>query len=527
MSEHILSIIWLTPLAGMLAVMCLPKDNKGLIRWVANGFAVLGLLVTVPMIQSFDRSNGDFQLVERADWIPAIGAQYHLGIDGFGFLMILLTVVVGWLSILCSWSSIQERVKEYYAFFLFLQAGMLGVFMVVDVFLFYVFWEIMLVPMYFIIGIWGGKRRLYAAIKFFLYTLAGSVLMLLAMLVVYFQHYEQFGFYSFALEDLLRVAAYMDPGTQMLLFWGFFIAFAVKVPMFPFHTWLPDAHTEAPTAGSVILAGILLKMGLYGLVRFAMPLFPKGATDDWTVQLIAALSIIGIIYGALVSLMQKDWKRLVAYSSVSHLGFCTLGLIALNPNGIAGGMLQGINHGLSTPLLFLAVGVVYDQRHTRKIADYGGLANRMPVYTVLFAISLFASMGMPGLNGFIGEFTILRGAFEVSAWWAGFAVLGIVLGAAYLLWLFQRVMLGPITHPENERVKDVNLREFVVMAPLIAGCIWIGLYPKPCFEILEPPTVKLVERLDPDYFSRVGAPQPPVGDVRAELLEQEGAEASE
>ena len=502
MSDNILTIIWLTPLVGMIAVMCLPKENKQLVRYVANAFAVLGLLVTIPMIQAFDSANGDFQLVERVDWIPALGAQYYLGVDGFGYLMILLTVVVGWLSILCSWASIQDRVKEYYAFFLFLQAGMLGVFMVLDVFLFYVFWEIMLVPMYFIIGIWGGKERLYAAIKFFLYTLAGSVLMLLAMLTVYFKHFERFGFYSFALEDLMRMAAYMGPDTQFWLFWGFFVAFAVKVPMFPFHTWLPDAHTEAPTAGSVILAGILLKMGLYGLVRFAMPLFPKGATDDLTVTLVAVLSIVGIVYGALVSLMQTDWKRLVAYSSVSHLGFCTLGLIALNPNGIAGGMLQGLNHGLSTPLLFLAVGVVYDQRHTRAIADYGGLANRMPVYTVLFAISLFASMGMPGLNGFIGEFTILRGAFEVSAVWAGFAVLGIVLGAAYLLWLFQRVMLGPVTNPENEGLRDMNLREIVVMAPLIAGCFWIGLYPKPCFEILEAPTRKLVERLDPDYYSR-------------------------
>ena len=502
MSDNILSIIWLTPLVGMIAVMCLPKESAQLIRYVANAFAVLGLLVTIPMIRAFDSANGDFQLIERVDWIPALGAQYYLGIDGFGYLMILLTVVVGWLSILCSWASIQNRVKEYYAFFLFLQAGMLGVFMVLDVFLFYVFWEIMLVPMYFIIGIWGGKQRLYAAIKFFLYTLAGSVLMLLAMLTVYFKHFEQFGFYSFALEDLMRVAAYTGPEMQFWLFWGFFVAFAVKVPMFPFHTWLPDAHTEAPTAGSVILAGILLKMGLYGLVRFAMPMFPKGATDDLTVTLVAVLSIVGIVYGALVSLMQTDWKRLVAYSSVSHLGFCTLGLIALNPNGIAGGMLQGLNHGLSTPLLFLAVGVVYDQRHTRAIADYGGLANRMPVYTVLFAISLFASMGMPGLNGFIGEFTILRGAFEVSAVWAGFAVLGIVLGAAYLLWLFQRVMLGSITNPENEGVRDMNLREIVVMAPLIAGCFWIGLYPKPCFEILEAPTRKLVERLDPDYYSR-------------------------
>ena len=508
MSEHILSIIWLTPLIGMFAVMCLPKENKRLIRYVANGFAVLGMLVTIPLIRGFDTANADFQFVERIDWIPTIGAQYYLGVDGFGYIMILLTVVIGWLSIWCGWESIQKRVKEYYAFFLFLQAGMLGVFMVLDVFLFYVFWEIMLVPMYFIIGIWGGERRLYAAIKFFLYTLTGSVLMLLALLTVYFKHIEQFGAASFALEDLMRVAAFSSADLQFWLFWGFFIALAIKVPMFPFHTWLPDAHTEAPTAGSVILAGILLKMGLYGLVRFAMPLFPAGATAEFTVQAIVVLSIVGIVYGALVSLMQKDWKRLVAYSSVSHLGFCTLGLIALNPNGIAGGMLQGVNHGLSTSLLFLAVGIVYDRRHTRAIADYGGLANRMPVYTVLFAVAMFASAGMPGLNGFIGEFTILRGAFEVNIWWAACAALGIVLGAAYLLWLFQRVMLGPITNPRNEDIKDMNLREILVMAPLVAGCFWIGLYPKPCFEILKAPTAKLVERLDPGYFSRNGLENP-------------------
>ena len=521
MKEHILSIVWLTPLVGMFILFLLPKENKNLIRIVANVVAFIGFLVSLPLVFWFDKSTADFQFVERLSWIPSLGADYHLGIDGVALLLIMLTTVVGFLSILSSWSSIQDRVKEYYAFFLFLQAGMLGVFMALDLFLFYVFWEVMLVPMYFIIGIWGHTRRLYAAIKFFLYTLAGSVLMLLAMLTVYFRHFEQFGHYSFALEDLMRVAAYTGPEMQFWLFWGFFVAFAVKVPMFPFHTWLPDAHTEAPTAGSVILAGILLKMGLYGLVRFAMPLFPKGATDDLTVQLVAGLSIVGIVYGALVSLMQKDWKRLVAYSSVSHLGFCTLGLIALNPNGIAGGMLQGLNHGLSTPLLFLAVGIVYDQRHTREIADYGGLANRMPIYTVLFAIALFASMGMPGLNGFIGEFTILRGAFEVSAWWAGFGVLGIVLGAAYLLWLFQRVMLGPVTNPKNEGLRDMNLREIVVMAPLIAGCFWIGLYPKPCFEILEAPTNKLVERLDPGYFSRNTAKEPAGEDRLAGLLAAE------
>ena len=506
MREHILTIVWLTPLVGMFLLLLIPKDNKNLIRLVANLAAFAGFLVSLPLLFWFDSSTADFQFVERVSWIPSLGAQYYMGIDGISLLLIMLTTVVGFLSILSSWSAIDERVKEYYAFFLFLQAGMLGVFMALDLFLFYVFWEVMLVPMYFIIGIWGHARRLYAAIKFFLYTLAGSVLMLLAMLALYYLHAQQSGNYTFALEELMNTQVPAD--MQMWLFWGFFIAFAIKVPMFPLHTWLPDAHTEAPTAGSVILAGVLLKMGLYGLVRFSIPLLPEAASAESTVQIIAALSIIGIVYGALVSLMQKDWKKLVAYSSVSHLGFCTLGIIALNPNGLAGAILQGINHGLSTPLLFLVVGIVYEQRHTLAIAEYGGLANRMPIYTVVFLVSMLASMGMPGLNGFIGEFTILRGAYEYDVYWAGFAVLGIVLGAAYLLWLFQRTMLGPITNPKNEHLHDLNFREICVVLPLIAWCFWIGLYPKQHFDILEKPVAKIVERVHPGYYQRAGLPNP-------------------
>jgi NADH-quinone oxidoreductase subunit M len=506
MREHILSIIWLTPLVGMLILLFIPKENKQLIRLLANIFGAVGVVVCLPLVFWFDSAVADFQFVERASWIPSLGVEYYLGIDGVALLLIVLTAVIGFLSIWCSWNAIQDRTKEYYAFLLFLQAGMMGVFMALDLFLFYVFWEVMLVPMYFIIGIWGSSRRTYAAIKFFLYTLAGSVLMLLAMLTLYFLHYQEFGTYSFALEDLMRTT--IDPTTQIWLFWGFFFAFAIKVPMFPFHTWLPDAHTEAPTAGSVILAGVLLKMGLYGLFRFSFPLLPSAAGADSTVQLVAALSIIAIIYGALVSLMQKDWKKLVAYSSVSHLGFCTLGLIALNPAGVAGGMLQGINHGLSTPLLFLAVGIMYERRHTREIAEYGGLATRMPVYATLFAIAVFASAGIPGLNGFIGEFAILRGAFEKDPYWAAFAVVGIVLGVAYLLWLFQRIMLGPVTNPKNENVPDLSPREILIMLPLVVGCFWIGLYPKPYFDILEKPVAKLVERIQPGYFERAGIPNP-------------------
>ena len=519
MKAHILSIVWLTPLVGMFILLLLPKENKQLIRVVANLAAFAGFLVSLPLVFWFDNSIADYQFVERVSWIPALGVEYYLGIDGISLLLIMLTTVVGFLSILSSWTAIEERVKEYYAFFLFLQAGMLGVFMALDLFLFYVFWEIMLVPMYFIIGIWGHARRLYAAIKFFLYTLAGSVLMLLAMLALYFKHAEQFGVYTFAIEDLMRTQVPLD--MQIWLFWGFFIAFAIKVPMFPLHTWLPDAHTEAPTAGSVILAGVLLKMGLYGLVRFSIPLLPEAASDATTVQIIAVLSIIAIVYGALVSLMQKNWKKLIAYSSVSHLGFCTLGIIALNPNGIAGGILQGLNHGLSTPLLFLVIGIVYEQRHALEIADYGGLANRMPIYTTIFLISILASMGMPGLNGFIGEFTILRGAFERDVTWAAFAVLGIVLGAAYLLWLFQRTMLGPMTNPKNETLRDLNLREICVMVPLVLWCFWIGLYPKQHFTVLEKPVARIVERVDPEYYSRNGIPNPLNEGVRVASLVQD------
>jgi NADH-quinone oxidoreductase subunit M len=518
MREHILSIVWMTPLVGMLILLFIPKENKQLIRLLANIAGAIGVAVCLPLVYWFDSSAADFQFVERFEWIPSLGVDYYLGIDGVALLLIVLTAVIGFLSIWCSWDAIQDRTKEYYAFLLFLQAGMMGVFMALDVFLFYVFWEIMLVPMYFIIGIWGSVRRLYAAIKFFLYTLAGSVLMLLAMLTLYFLHHQQFGVYSFALEDLMRVN--MDPATQLWLFWGFFVAFAVKVPMFPFHTWLPDAHTEAPTAGSVILAGVLLKMGLYGLFRFSFPLLPGAAGAESTVQILAALSIIAIIYGALVSLMQKDWKKLVAYSSVSHLGFCTLGLIALNPSGVAGAMLQGINHGLSTPLLFLAVGIMYERRHTREIAEYGGIATRMPVYTALFAISVFASAGIPGLNGFIGEFAILRGAFEKNPYWALGGVIGVVLGMAYLLWLFQRIMLGSITNPKNENLVDLNFRETVIMATLVAGCFWIGLYPKPYFDILEKPVAKLVERVRPGYFERAGIPNPLDEAKVAELVKE-------
>jgi len=508
MSEHLLSIVLFTPLAGLAVLLFIPAAQRNLIRIWANVVGLAGFLVSLLLVARFDSGDGGFQLVEKADWIPSLGVKYYLGVDGISLLLVMLTTLVGFLAILSSWSSVEERVKEYYAMFLLQQTGMIGVFLALDFFLFYVFWEVVLVPMYFIIGVWGGPRKLYAAIKFFLYTLAGSVLMLLGILTLYFQHFKQFGFYTFEIADLMKLD--LPLGLQQWVFWAFFIGFAIKVPMFPFHTWLPDAHVEAPTAGSVILASVLLKMGTYGFIRFSLPLLPKASIDPWIVQVLVGLSLVGIIYGALVSLVQQDWKKLVAYSSVSHLGFCTLGIFALNPNGIAGSILQQINHGISTGMLFLIVGVIYERRHTREIKEYGGLAHVMPVYSVVFAFAMLSSAGLPLLNGFIGEFTILQGAFEANRVWAALAVIGVILGAAYLLWLYQRTMLGQVTNSKNLHLRDLNLRELAVFLPLIAWAIWIGVYPKPYFEILEKPVARIVERVRPGYFERQAAPPAPV-----------------
>ncbi len=502
--DHILSIILWTPLAGLLVLLFIPSSNPRAVKLWANVVSLAGFLVCLPLIFAFDRTK-DFQFVERADWIPAIGASYHLGIDGFSLLLVVMTGLLGFLSVLCSWSAIEHRLKEYYAYFLLLQVGMLGVFMALDFFLFFVFWELVLVPMYFIIAIWGGPRRVYSAIKFVIYTLVGSILMLLGILALYFEHGRQTGLHTFDIASLMRME--ISPVMEWWVFWALFIGFAVKVPMFPFHTWLPDAHTEAPTAGSVILAAVLLKMGTYGFLRFSLPLLPEAAKDPTILAIVAALSIIAIVYGALVCLMQKDWKKLVAYSSVSHMGFVTLGMFALNPAGIAGSILQQINHGISTGMLFLIVGVVYERRHTRMIQDYGGLMRAMPLFTIVFLIAALSSMGMPPLNGFIGEVTILRGVYEVTFYWALACAIGIVLGAAYLLWLFQRTMLGH-AEEKNLGLKDLNLREIAYFAPLIAWAFWIGVYPKPFFDVLERPVAQVVERVRPGYHAERGLPNP-------------------
>jgi NADH-quinone oxidoreductase subunit M len=512
MQNHILSIILFTPLVGALLLLFVPKENKDAIRWIANIFALGGFLISIPLVPMFWEKvkSGDpapFKFIEGTanNWIPSIGAGYVLGIDGISFLLIMLTTLLGWISILSSWTAIENRVKEYYVWFLILQTGMLGVFMALDFFLFFVFWEAMLVPMYLLIGIWGGPRKLYAAIKFFLYTLAGSVLMLLGILFLYFHHHTASldHIYTFSIPELYKTAPqiYTDygPYAATLLFLSFFFAFAIKVPMFPFHTWLPDAHVEAPTAGSVILAGVLLKMGTYGFIRFSLPFFPDvlqhGRVRFW----VMVLSVIAIIYGALVSLMQKDMKKLVAYSSVSHLGFCTLGIFALSPLGLSGSVLQQINHGISTGALFLIVGILYERRHTREIAEYGGISNVMPIYATITMIMFLSSMGLPLLNGFVGEFTILGGTFFQKniaghpGWvWTAWAVPGVVLAAAYLLWLYQRVFFGTVTNPKNEKLHDLTPREVATFVPLIIMALWIGLYPKPFFQILEQPVNNLV-----------------------------------
>ena len=503
MSNHILSIILFTPLVGAFLLYFVPKENKNAIRWLANIFAFAGFAVSLPLVPMFwaQRFQPGWKFMEGApnNWIPSIGAGYMLGIDGISFLLIMLTTLLGAISIMSSWNAIQDRVKEYYIWFLLLQTGMLGVFMALDLFLFFVFWEAMLVPMYLLIGIWGGPRKLYAAIKFFLYTLFGSVLMLLGILYLYFDHHTATGVYTFSLDALYQTAPHIAGPIAFWLFLAFFVGFAIKVPMFPFHTWLPDAHVEAPTAGSVILAGVLLKMGTYGLIRFSIPFFPNVAMDHTVRGWIIALSIIGIIYGALVSLMQKDMKKLVAYSSVSHLGFCTLGIFALNPAGMTGSVIQQINHGVSTGALFLIVGILYERRHTRDIAEYGGIGTVMPVYATITLVMFLSSMGLPLLNGFVGEFTILQGTFMESKAWAAWAVPGVILAAAYLLWLYQRVYFGKVTNPKNEKLNDLSGRELATFIPLVALAIIIGVYPKPLFEILEQPVNKIVADARPGY----------------------------
>jgi len=488
----ILSLITFFPLLGMVIIMALPSARAGAIRWTANVTAGIEFLLTLLLLGGFQSSAAGMQFMEQKPWF--LNIQYLMGIDGISLLLILLTSLLTFIATLSSWSAIQQRLKEYYAFMLLLEVGMIGVFVALDLILFYVFWEVMLVPMYFLIGIWGGEHKLYAAIKFFLYTLFGSVLMLVGILVLY-RHYG-----TTNLLAMLASGSHLASSLQLWVFAAFFVGFAIKVPMFPFHTWLPDAHVEAPTAGSVILAGVLLKMGTYGFVRFSLPLFPEASRT--CMPFIMVLALIAIIYGALVCLMQKDMKKLIAYSSVSHMGFVVLGIFAMTPLALKGAILQMVNHGISTGALFLIVGIVYERRHTRLIAEYGGLSARMPVYAAVFLIMTLSSIGLPGLNGFIGEFMILMGTLPINWLWTAIAAIGIILGAGYMLWLYQRVMFGKLENPANQVLADLNLRELCTFLPLIVMAFWIGLYPKPFLGILDQPVDNIVRLVQPAYGDR-------------------------
>ncbi len=488
----ILTFVTFLPVAGMIVLLALPGSRTKAIKIAANVLTGLEFAATLLILTRFDASAGEMQLVDRLPWIKAVGAQYLLGVDGISLLLVLLTSLLTFVATLSSWGAVKGRVKEFYVFLLLLETGMIGVFLALDLLLFYVFWEVVLVPMYFLIGIWGGERRLYAAIKFFLYTLFGSVAMLIGILVLRAAHQ------TFDWTAMIAAGPVISPALQGWIFLAFFLGFAIKVPMVPFHTWLPDAHVEAPTAASVLLAGVLLKMGAYGFLRFSLPLLPDAARRY--APAMAVLALVAIVYGALVSLMQKDMKRLIAYSSVSHMGFVMLGLFALTPMAAKGAVLQMINHGLSTGALFLIVGVVYERRHTRLIAEFGGLSSRMPVYAAVFLVMAMSSIGLPGLNGFIGEFMILMGTFPVSWLWTAVAATGIVLGAAYMLWLYQRVMFGKIVQPANESLRDLTVREFATFLPLIVLVFWIGIFPKPFLDILDKPVERIVRIVNPAPF---------------------------
>ena len=555
-NSYILSFVtWMPALGAIIILALMKKDQSSLIKKFATAWFGLDFLASLYLL-TYNRATGGMQFLEDHEWIPIIGARYQMGVDGVAVLLIVLTTLLGVISALSSWNYIQKREKEYYVLLLLLQTAVIGVFASMDLFLFYLFFEVSLVPMYFLIGIWGGENRLYAAIKFFLYTLVGSVVMLLGVLKMYFltQDATLFGKISQSTVNLLAgnaeaaqlvgktvelaakngtgtfniiqmqaIGSVMDMGTmQILLFVAFALGFAIKVPMFPFHTWLPDAHVEAPTAGSVILAGILLKLGTYGFYRFNLPMFPGASKDEssWVTgfgtfgvrSVMIFLAIVSIIYGALAAMyfvVKKDGdvKKLVAYSSVSSMGMVMLGLFALNPNGVNGGVLQMINHGIYSGALFLLVGIIYERRHTRKVSEFGGLSHVMPGYAAIFLGMVMTAIGLPLLAVFISEFLALRGAFESNPYWAGWAALGIILNAGYFLWLYQRMFFGQIDNPKNSNLPDLNLREWAYMAPLMIMSLWIGVYPKPFLAFLEKPVNAVVKQVRPDY-PIPGMPQP-------------------
>ena len=487
----ILDLLLLVPLLGALLVMLRPAAEA---KVLALGVTLVEFLLSAPLFWMFETGTAAVQFEAAHAWIPAWGITYRVGLDGISLFMVLLTTFTMPLAVLGSWNYIEQHLRPYYALLLVLTTGMLGVFVALDLFVFYVFWEIMLIPMYFIIGVWGGARRIYAALKFFVYTFVGSLLMLVAILSLYYLVGNATGVYSFDYDHLLRNASAAG-GWAFWLFAAFFLAFAVKVPMFPFHTWLPDAHVEAPTAGSVILAGILLKMGTYGFLRFALPLFPQVALDPAIVTTVVVLAVIGIIYGALVAMVQPDFKKLIAYSSVSHLGFVMLGIWALNLQAVEGAIIIMINHGISTGALFFLSGMLYERRHSRALADFGGLAKVMPAFAAILTIVALSSIGLPGTNGFVGEFLVLIGAFDTFPWAAAVATTGVIFAAAYLLWAIQRVIYNKLDKPENERMPDLSRRELVVLGPLLALILWIGLYPAPFLHRIEASAESLIEQV--------------------------------
>ncbi len=506
---YVLPLLLAIPLIGAVLVMLIPAEESGMQRGFGFAISLITFGVSLLIIGYFQAREPGFQLVFDTPWIETIGVRFKLGIDGISLWLVLLTTFTTPIVLLSSFSSIEKRVREFVAAMLVLQVGMLGAFLALDVFLFYVFWEVMLIPMYLLIGIWGGHRRLYASIKFVIYTMVGSLLMLAAILFVYAQYGEVTGSYTSDLEALTTLTLSWE--AQVWCFCAFALAFAIKIPLFPVHTWLPDAHVEAPTAGSVVLAGVLLKFGIYGFLRYAIPLFPHGA--EVMAPYIAVLAVIGIIYGAFTAFAQDDVKKLIAYSSVSHLGFCALGVFAMTSQGIEGSIYAMLSHGLTTGGLFLAIGVLYERRHTRRLAEYGGLWRVMPVFAAFFLIVTLGSAGLPGLSGFIGEFLALFGTFlaspellPVPKLLAALAATGVILGAVYLLYMFQKVMFGPVTRPENLHLPDLSLREIFVFLPLIVMIFFMGVYPRPFLKSMEP----AVQQLIANFEARRELPDGPV-----------------
>ena len=494
-ASNILTIVTFMPAAGALLLLFYNRGHGRSIRMFALLVTLLTFIFSLHLVAHFDSSNPDFQFGLKIPWMPSLGIDYTMGIDGISIFLILLTTLLSPLAMLASWS-IHERLKEYFIFMLLLETGMIGVFASLDLFLFYVFWEVMLIPMYFLIGVWGGERRIYAAMKFVLYTMIGSVLMLVAIIALYFIHGNATGTFTFGYPQIQSALAsgrlVLSPSIELWLFLAFFLAFAIKVPLFPFHTWLPDAHVEAPTAGSVLLAGVLLKMGTYGLVRFSLPLFPH--ISRLFAPLISMLAIVGIIYGALVAMVQPDLKKLVAYSSVSHLGFIVLGIFSFTVQGLEGAIYQMLNHGISTGALFLLVGVIYDRRHTRLIEEFGGLANRMPVYAAFFLIVTLSSIGLPGLNGFVGEFLVLLGTFGVNRIRAVVAATGVILSAVYMLWMYQRVMWGQVENERNANLLDLVGRERAMLIPALVMIFWMGIYSSYFLRPMDASVMKLMNQ---------------------------------